>query len=390
MKTDPSTSRNFLKDRTRLSVAFCGGGSGGHLTPAIAVARAWVDENPDIRFQFLFLCSGRAIDQTILGNAELHNCDVEIATQTATTSSRKLPLLNCLRKDLITARQVLKQQQPDLIVGMGGFASVAPVLAAKWLGFHPILMELNATPGRATRWLSRVSTLVWSGWPMDQATEHVVKTRVMPFGIPMNQKTMPHCQSNSPPRTQTSQRLVIAGGSLGASRLNNIACDALAKNRHLLRHWSIEHQTGRNWQPSTAQLKCCEGLNWNRHAFIPHLANQIQTADIVISRAGAVTLAEIANAPVASILVPLSSAADNHQAANTKLFEEVKAAFVVDEVKPSASESLSACLNELVSDEAKRQQMKQYCKKLHCHLIVENASKILASLLPHTPTARQT
>lgn len=369
-----------------MTVAFCGGGSGGHLTPAIALARAWVDENPNVRFQFLFLCSGRTIDQTILSNAELNNCDLEVVTQTVTTSSRKLPMLNCLRKDFMTARRILKQQQPDIVLGTGGFASVAPVLAAKWLGCRPILLELNSVPGRATRWLSRVSTSVWSGWPMNDNAERFIKAPVIPFGVPVDPMTISAGQSQRLPHART---LIIAGGSLGASRLNDIACDALADNRRQLRDWKIEHQTGLHWQPSPARLEGCEGLNWNRHTFIPDLAQQLKTADIVISRAGAVTLAEIANARVASILVPLSTAADNHQTANTRPFEVAKAGFVVDEARPSASASLANCLSQLVSDESKRLKMKRRCQTLGRHLIMNNATEILGTLLEISTAGRR-
>ena len=383
MKTESSNSPDFLKDRTQLTVAFCGGGSGGHLTPAIALARTWVSENPRIRFRFLFLCSGRIIDQTILSKADLQHCDVQVAAQTVTTSSQKLTLLNCLRKDFFLSQRILKLNQPDVILGMGGFASAAPVLAAYWLGKRPVLLELNAVPGRATRLLSRVSTAVWSGWPMQQHLNRLNKAVVLPFGVPVPQATTRPEPSESSKQQVQSRTIIIAGGSLGATRLNDIVCDALADHSQILSDWKIEHQTGPNWQPSSSQVKACQGLNWNRHQFIPNLAEQFSSADIVISRAGAVTLAEIAHTKVASILVPLSNATDNHQAANTKQFKEANAAFVVDETQPTASTALASCLKQLLSDEAKREQMKECCQKLHCHLACQNTSEVLSALLPN-------
>lgn len=383
VQTDSSSTPNSLKGRTTVTVAFCGGGSGGHLTPAITLARAWVYQNPNIRFHFVFLCSGRHIDRTILNQAQLLNCDAKVVVQTATTSSQKLSLLNCLRKDFLASRRILKQHQPDIVLGTGGFASVAPVLAAKWLGLRPSLLELNAVPGKATRWLSRLCSCVWSGWPMNDQSEQLVKSTVVPFGVPIAQsepKDRPVDYSDQ----QTSPILIVAGGSLGASRLNDLACDALADNRHLLRHWKIEHQTGPNWQPSSAQIKGCEGLDWNRYHFIPNLAQQFRAADVAISRAGAVTLAEIAHAQAPSILLPLSSSADNHQVENTRAFQDTRAAYVIDEAQSSASTALSDCLRKLVQDEAARQEMKQRCKTLHCHLALNNASEILYGLLPNT------
>ncbi|MEP3479863.1 MAG: UDP-N-acetylglucosamine--N-acetylmuramyl-(pentapeptide) pyrophosphoryl-undecaprenol N-acetylglucosamine transferase [Fuerstiella sp.] len=377
-------SPDSLKERTQLTIAFCGGGSGGHLTPAIALARAWVSENPRIQFRFLFLCSGRIIDQTVLSKANLHNCDVQIVAQTVTTSSQKLRLINCLRRDFFTSQRMLKQSRPDVIFGMGGFASVAPVLAAYRLGKRPVLLELNAVPGRATRWLSRVSNAIWSGWPMPQHLKQLNQAAIFPFGVPVPPATTGPKPSESTKQQLRSRTLIIAGGSLGAARLNDIVCDALADHSDRLREWKIEHQTGPNWQPSSSQIKACQGLNWSRHRFIPNLAQQFATADIVISRAGAVTLAEIAQAKVPSILVPLSQAADNHQAANTKSFEDANAAFVVDEAQPTASAVLSSCLKQLLSDEAKREQMKGCCQKLQGYLACQNASEKLAALLPNS------
>lgn len=383
VSTDSSTRNHVLKDRTSLTVAFCGGGSGGHLTPAITLAQTWVHENPNIRFRFLFLCSGRTIDQTILSNTELLNCDVQVAAQTVTTSAHKFKLLNGLRKDFMTCLKTLKQERPHVVLGMGGFASVAPVLAAKRLNQSPVLLEWNAIPGKANRWLSRLSTAVWTGWPLHQRSASSLKATSFPFGIPVHQTTAQPTQANAS-GNHASRTLIIAGGSLGANRLNNLACDALAQNRHLLQDWNIKHQTGSNWQPSAVQQKDCAGLNWNRRPFIPHLAKQFSTADVIISRAGAVTLAEIAHAQVASILIPLSTAADQHQAANAKLFDETQAAFVVDEVHSSAPVSLAECLKQLICDQSTRQQMQQHCTKLHDHLILQNASEILANLLIHT------
>lgn len=383
--TNLSTLPSALKNHSVVTIAFCGGGSGGHLTPSIALARAWVSENPNVRFQFLFLCSGRTIDRTILDTAQLSNCDVKVVAQTATTSSQKLALLNCLRKDFTTCRTILKQYQPDIILGTGGFASVAPILAARWLGFRTVLLELNAVPGKATRWLSHVSTLVWSGWPMNRKTERSVKAIVVPLGIPISQPAVAAEPPDHISRQPDSPTLMIAGGSLGASRLNDIVCDALAENRDQLKHWNIEHQTGPSWQPSSTQIESCVALNWNRHTFIPNLAQQFQTADVVISRAGAVSLAEIASACVASILVPLSTSADGHQTANAKAFEAVGAAFIVDELQPSASTSLSASLSQLVANDMTRLEMKNSCKKLHCHIISNNASEVLMRLLQDKP-----
>lgn len=218
---------------------------------------------------------------------------------------------------------------------------------------------------------------------MNDQSEQLVKSTVVPFGVPIAQSERKGKPVHSSDQ-QSSPILVVAGGSLGASRLNDLVCDALAENHHLLRHWKIEHQTGPNWQPSSAQIKGCEGLDWNRYHFIPNLAQQFQAADVVISRAGAVTLAEIAHAQVASILLPLSNSADNHQAENTRAFQETRAAHVIDEAQSSASTELSNCLKRLVQNQAARKEMGQHCKTLHCHLAVNNASEILDGLLPNT------
>lgn len=379
-EASPQDDDGPLNGRTELRIAFCGGGSGGHLTPAIALARSWIRKHPEIRFHFLFLCSGRKVDQTVLAEAQLERCDVNVVPQTATTSSRKLSLLNALRKDFSAARRRFKEQPPDIVFGTGGFASVAPVLAARWLGHRPAIWEMNAVPGRATRWLSRFVLATFQGWPMAETAEKSLKKLAIPIGIAVESN-----EQRGPTTTSVKKTLLIVGGSLGASRLNDLVCDAIAANHRLLRDWQIIHQTGPHWQPSVHQLESCDGLNWTRQTFIPKLAEQFQYADIVISRAGAVTLAEIANAQVASILVPLLSAADDHQAANAELFEKSGAAFTVSETKPSASAELANRLETLISNKQRRRRMSSRCKRLHPHIIKDaDSTRVLSLLLSHS------
>lgn len=376
--TDPLGEDDSLEGHTELRIAFCGGGSGGHLTPAIALARSWVRHHPNIRFHFQFICSGRQIDQTILSNAQLEDCDVDIVPQEATTSSRKLPLLNTLRKDFLAARRRFKQQPPDIVVGTGGFASVAAVLAARWLRHFPMLWEMNAVPGRATRWLSRLGLITHQGWPLTEVAAKKRRKLTVPMGIAIESTVRQFTGSVSSKNT-----LLIAGGSLGAARMNDLACDAVADNRRLLTGWKIIHQTGPHWQPTANQLESCVDLNWNRQAFIPGLAQQFRQANIVISRAGAVTLAEIASAEVASILLPLSSAADDHQTANAKLFEAAEAAFIVQESKASASAELTNHLKELIGNERKRNRMSSRCQPLQEHIITDRESTGVLKRLLH-------
>lgn len=211
---------------------------------------------------------------------------------------------------------------------------------------------------------------------MTETVEETLKSPAIQIGVAVR---------SSGQREQTTasskKMLLITGGSLGASRLNDLVCDAIADNRRLLRDWQIIHQIGPHWQPTGTQLESCNDLEWTRHKFIPKIAEQFQRADIVISRAGAVTLAELALAEVASILTPLSTAADDHQTANASLFEDVGAAFKITETKPSAAAELANHLKILIANKQRRHRMSSRCKRLHSSIITDADSTHVLSVL---------
>lgn len=336
-----------------LHVAFCGGGSGGHLTPAMCIAEALWASRPDA--QISFFSSGRDIDQRILMNWQPQN-DVTVTALPVYSSGRRLRY--CLQVCRATAGciRTFRRNRPDVVLGLGGFASVPGIVAAAYGGIPIALFEANVIPGRANRRLARWAALTISGWPMGRETQLQWPTKIVETGVPVKdgfaqQKTTDH------------QTLLVLGGSLGAGRVNQLAAAALTSSETLPKGWQIIHQTGPDDHSRIKKVYAAAGANAVVEPFLHDVADAMLRADLVISRCGATTLAEIAAAGRAAILIPLMSSADNHQSANATLFAENHAAVMLDETDDECEKRLAAKIAELCGSQDQRQKMERRARQ---------------------------
>ncbi len=343
-------------------IAFCGGGSGGHITPAIAIAEAVWEQRPNARVTFF--TSDRDIDRkmldawtTSLGDMAANVMAVPLPM---TSSGRRLRYLRAVWKSYRMCRRCLRDDRPDAVLGMGGFASVPGVLAANSRGIMAFLFEANRVPGRANRWLRFASVLTFTGWPWKKAGWLWPTTE---NGIPLPTYKAVHTNEH-PPKTAAPMLLVL-GGSLGATALNQLVLQAIARDKCLPSAWRIVHQTGSADAAEVAAAYETAGIDAEVQPFLTNVPDLLRESTFVISRAGAVTLAEIAAAGRASILVPLPSAKDDHQTANAEYFEEKGAALVVRQTEADGTANLKRAVSALCCDEDERSMVEQYATELH-------------------------
>ncbi len=360
---------------TRRSVIFAGGGTGGHLFPGIAVARELLAREPDARV--LFVGSQKPIEQDIIGSAGFEHVALPSVSPSLSPTRIGSSLLNNGRA-YRQARAIMAHEQPSVVVGLGGFASVPPVLAAWRAGVPIVLLEQNVVPGKATRWLSRFAEVVCLPWR--QAANGLprgVKTIVT--GNPIraeiaaladsafgsHQHDAPasgHDESDNPSlalrASLETPTLLILGGSQGAASLNAAVLDALATLRAELAGWRIVHQTGATDLDAIRQRYAELSLAADVQPFFRDMAEQYCRATCVVSRAGATTLAELACAGLPALLVPLPTSAHDHQRLNARLFADHSAALVAEPTSPAA-DSLRASLVQLLSNPSLRDRLRQ-------------------------------
>lgn len=364
-------------------VVFVGGGSGGHLFPALAVIEQMLSDDPLLRV--VVLCSERKIDRQILEAAAVRLRGLEWEAVFPVPGGSRLRRSLTAPIKLIAGRsralRFLRAVRPRLVVGLGAFASVPGVLAATALQIPIVLFEWNTIPGIATRMLASRAERIFTGFRLHQNWYHEWEGKVEQTGVPIREdfRVAPETVLDD---VRDRRLLLILGGSQGASRLNQVVRAAFSENGFadvwMKRDgWEILHQTGERDAVEFQRFYSERGLPGEAVAFLPNLPALLLRAGVVISRAGAGTLAEIASAAAPSILLPLSTAAGDHQRCNADLFVEAGAGCVIGESRIDAATVLAMRIRDFCFSAEKRQQMARSVRAL----AKPQASRLLADRL---------
>jgi len=259
--------------------------------------------------------------------------------------------------------RVLSKRRPDVVVGVGGFAS-GPVLAiAALCGYPTMLLEQNALPGITNRLLAPIVRAAAVNF--EAALTYFPRTGFV-AGNPVRPEFFPagHEEANdhtNEPRD--AARVLIFGGSQGAHAINVAMVEAAARLAASGTRLAITHQTGERDLDLVRTAYQHAGLAARVEAFIDQIANEMKAADVVIARSGATTLAELAASGRPAILVPLPTSTDDHQRKNADVVARAGAAVVVDERELNGG-SLAAAITALVSDPERRRQMAAAARRL--------------------------
>jgi UDP-N-acetylglucosamine--N-acetylmuramyl-(pentapeptide) pyrophosphoryl-undecaprenol N-acetylglucosamine transferase len=227
------------------------------------------------------------------------------------------------------ARRVLEEMRPAAVIGCGGFASVPPVLAASHAGVPILLLEQNASPGRATVWLARRAAGVCVAFE-ESVAELPRGVRIVITGNPVREEIAALAGERRGARDRV-RTLLVLGGSQGAGSLNAAVSAACLKLAGELRGWRVIHQTGPGQEGPVLDGYAKWGIDAVVEPFLADMAGAYRAADVVISRAGATTLAELACAGLPAVLVPYPHAARDHQRHNAEALAHKGAAVCVIE-----------------------------------------------------------
>lgn len=353
---DPLSHRR--ESPSSLRVAMIGGGSGGHLFPAIAVAQQLLGECAKTRV--LFLVSHRTIDANVLASVGWPDECVQVEPYVSLTSGSRararLSMIPSVLRAMRAARQALTEFQPDVAVGVGAFASIPGIIAASRRKIPIVLMEQNTVPGRATRLLAKRAAVTITGLPFEPQYAKDWPCLLEFAGTPVRRAIAD--LAGLPASASGAQlRLLILGGSQGARAVNRLVLEALADNNCLSSGWSIVHQTGVDECESITREYVRLGRSAEVVPFLSDMPGELRRATIAVSRAGAVTLQELACAGVPAVLIPLSSAADGHQVRNARSATAGGGTMILDETDEQAVVQLREMLIILASQPATRERM---------------------------------
>lgn len=315
-------------------VLIAAGGTGGHVYPALAVADYLREQGVKITW----VGTEKGLEHRVVPAA---NIPLELISISGLRGKGLLNLIFVPMKLVLAILQVIKiflRVKPDAVLGMGGFVSGPCGLAAFILRKPLYLHEQNAIPGLTNKVLSYLATTVMQAFPNSFKGNKNIIALGNPIRSDISKLATPEERMAE---RKDNIRVLIIGGSLGAQALNENVPQALSEiTKDLLP--DVWHQTGKNKLDATMENYKKVNINAKVTEFIENMAEAYEWADLVICRAGALTVSEVANAGVAAILVPYPHAVDDHQTANAAYLTNVGAAILIpqDELVPKLKESI--------------------------------------------------
>lgn len=322
------------------NVLIMAGGTGGHVFPALACAREFRDRG----YKVHWLGTPRGIENDLVPQAgiTLHRIDATGLRGKGRLSLLKAPFM--LLKSLLQARRIMRQLKPAFVVGFGGYVTGPGGLAAKLAGVPLIIHEQNAVAGTANRSLASFASRICEAFPDTFAASAKRRTTGNPVRVEL------FFETPRQPLAGRKARLLVLGGSLGAEPLNKLLPEALALVPEEIRP-EIFHQAGKQHDQVTAERYRSAGVQAQVAPFIQDMAQAYAWAALVVCRAGALTISELAAAGLPALLIPLPHAIDDHQSRNADYLAREGAAFVMPQATTGAAEMASRLKEVLMQPE---------------------------------------
>ena len=340
---------------TPLRVVIGGGGTGGHLYPGIAIAREILARRPDAVVTFAGTLRG--IETKVVPREGFHLDLLRSAGLKGRSSLDAIRGVALLPLSALDAWRILSRRTPNVVIGVGGYSSGPVVLLAALRGIPTLLAEQNAVPGLTNRLLAR---FVSAAAVTFDSTVSFFGRRGFVAGNPVRPEFL--SPGDLPPERGSRTKVLIFGGSQGAHAINVAMVEAaprLAADGGV----DITHQTGERDVALVRRGYADAGLQARVEPFLYAMDREMKQADLVVSRAGATTIAELTAAGRASILIPLPTAADNHQQKNAEVLAQAGAAEMLEQKDMTGAE-IAERLIALARDTTRRQSMAAAARQL--------------------------
>ena len=367
-----------------MHILFAGGGTAGHINPALAVAGYIKEKHPDTKISYIG--TAKKLEAKLVPEKGYDFYSIEVSgfqrSLTPVNIAKNVKAAVCAVTASMKARKLLKKLNPDIVVGTGGYVS-GPVLSqAAKLGFKTAIHEQNAYPGMTNKMLCANVDRVMLAMP---EAEKRFKLNKKPdiVGNPVRPELTKITREEARAKLGFDDKPVILsfGGSLGAEKINNSVVELIKYHNQSGKYYHI-HAAGKvNYEDMKAKL--CDiqlGKNVDLREYIKDMDVCMAAADIVICRAGAITLSELAVCRKPSILIPSPYVAENHQYHNAMTLKNVGAAEVIEE-KELNGEKLISTVETLLNDDNKLKEMSKNAEKVAIDDANERIYKVLMALM---------
>lgn len=332
-------------------VMLMAGGTGGHIYPAIACADVFAAQGMDV----CWIGSAGGMEEQLVPKHDipLHTVSIKGVRGKGALGLLLAPLR--IAHSIGQAIAIMRSEKPDLVLGMGGFVAGPGGVAAKLLGIPLIIHEQNAVAGTTNTLLSKIADLKLQAFDGALNGGETV-------GNPVRGAILKQQIRNPRDVSARPLRLLVVGGSLGAQAINEVVPELLATWDGDAR-LDVWHQTGAKNLSAVTEHYAALGIESRVDAYIDDMSQAYYWADVVLCRAGAMTVSELAIAGLPSILVPYPHAIDDHQTANARSLEQVGAAYLLPQ-NILTVDSLKEIIGELVADEKKLKIMAEQAKSV--------------------------
>ncbi len=370
-----------------MKVIIAAAGTAGHINPGIAIANKIKQEEKDSKI--IFIGTTRGLENDLVPRA-----GYELKTIEAYGLSKKLSIENIKKmyktfKGLGEAKKIMKEFKPDIVIGTGGYICGATIAAAHSLHISTMLHESNAFPGKAVKMLAKktdtilvsfedaitrikkAKNVVYTGTP--------VKIRKKEYGMNEKNRIIKEMGLN-----ETKPIILVSGGSQGAQKINEAMLEIINNKKN--KNYQVIWATGPKQYDRIKESLENEDKNINRiegMKIVPYIYNMeevMNVADVIIGRAGAMTVTEISNLGKPSILIPLPNVSHNHQLYNAKVLEKIEAAKIILN-EELTGEKLNHVMEEIILDKAKMQKMGENALKVSTKQVEDRIYKEIKKLV---------
>jgi UDP-N-acetylglucosamine--N-acetylmuramyl-(pentapeptide) pyrophosphoryl-undecaprenol N-acetylglucosamine transferase len=341
-------------DEMGLKLLIAGGGTGGHVFPAMAIAREWLSRGSDR--EVVLVGTTRGIEMKLVPQAGLPLETLRVAGLKGKGGSTLLKNLFKLAPAMLDASRVFKKHKPIAAFGVGGYAA-GPMLLTTWLrGIPNVIFEPNAEPGFTNKSLARISNRIATGYEISARTWGA---KAVVTGCPVRPEFLSIAQRTP----QKPLRVLITGGSQGALPVNRAFVDAMNFLATRKNEMSIVHQTGERDYDAVRTAYARHEILAEVVPFLGNMPERFAWADIIVCRAGAITAAEVAAAGRAAIFIPFGRATDSHQLRNAQEMARQGAGRVITEAELTG-ERLSKEIFALLDSPEQIERMSLAARKL--------------------------
>ena len=348
------------------------GGTGGHITPGVAIANKLKELGHEVKF--LGTSTGMEVDLVPKAGYELKIIRAQGLHRGF--SLKNIKTIKSLFDGISDVKKIIDEEKPDMVIGTGGYVTAPAIMAAIQNKIPSMIHESNALPGKTTTWLSKKVDCVAVGF--EAAKERLPKAKNIVYtGNPTKMQGAFNYEETRKKLNITKPLVLVFGGSQGAKKINETMISLI--NESEINDYQIIYATGpKNYDDIISQIKV-QNENVKIEKYIYNMEEIMSASDIAVCRSGALTITELGIIGVPSILIPLPTAAENHQYYNAKTIEDTGAGIIIEE-KDLTKQSLENEIKEMLSNKEKLKTMKQKALKKEnvgaIDKIVEEVKKI--------------